>query len=76
LRKVKLQRGAKIVRIAVFEKKISKMQAIHSRLDDLKKNFVILIFSKTTEISESKIISMTDSLPRAYIFVTSKGWIS
>jgi hypothetical protein len=61
-----------MVRRSIFEKIFREMQLIHLRLDDLEKSLSGWN-PPPLEISESKLISLSDHLRKTYLIVASKG---
>ena len=61
-----------MVNRSVFEKILKEMQAIRSRLDDLERR-VSGWRPQSSEVTESRLISLPDHLRRTYTLVASKG---
>jgi predicted transcriptional regulator len=61
-----------MVRRSIFDQLFREIQAIRLRLDDLENN-ISGWNPKPVEVSESKLISLTDHLRKTYLVTLSKG---
>ena len=62
-----------MVRRSIFDKIFREMQQIHFRLDDLERSLSRLNTPATLEMSEAKLISLSDHLRKTYMTVASVG---